>query len=122
MTTHTLWPTLDSFRALSLRERADVFLQWAKTMPADERYIAHNDSRCALSRFGTILTGLPSVIGGNYGLHLYGESIQVLPSCRPDSSPIHPIEGDGGSTYGALVARLEQRYAEVTKWVDDGAW
>ena len=48
-------PTLAAFKALSLRRRTRVFLNWVKTKPVRETYNPGSTSECAICQFARAL-------------------------------------------------------------------
>ncbi len=99
-------PTLEAFRALTLRQRAALFVKWAARR-GEETYHSGSLRDCAIASFGAALGA--SGNGVNYGFrttHGGEDIVQVLPRSEGDpNSPIHP-EGTL-STYAALVRRTK---------------
>ncbi len=98
-------PTLEAFRALTLRQRAALFVKWAASRGA-ETYDAQSLSDCAFGRLAAAF-GLDHPRGVNYGFYTTHRPVQVLPRGGPDS-PIHPhtdTQKGTTSTFAALAKR-----------------
>ncbi len=113
-------PNLSDLLAMTLRERATVFVNWVATRDPAETYDSCDSDACVFRLFA-IACGCVDASGGNYGVDT-PTLMQVLPRTGLPDSPIHTPEwGSDTSTMGDLLTRL-RAYLERSdlKWDREG--